>query len=106
MPAGSLKSAGNRNPMVRPGNTQDVSVTATAARNATAFTAGIEQIRISCDVPIRYKIGASDVTAGANDIYLPAGVVEFVRINNGVDTHISAIRVGLVNGTMNLAECN
>lgn len=102
--AGQASYKGNRQPAVRPGTSQNVTISGTTAKNATAFGADTELVRISCTTDLYYKIGGSSVEAAAADVLLPSGTTETVRINKGVDTHIAGIQVS-GGGVMNLAEC-
>lgn len=79
------------------GAAQSISVTATAAENATAFDANTRVISLYATVPVYLKFGVSDtVTATSSDHYFPAGVYYDVAIGGGDSAHlpyVSALRV-------------
>jgi hypothetical protein len=61
---------------------QAVAYTATAAATATAFSDGIHHIRISATTACHYKLAGTPV-ATTSDTYLPANVIEIIRVNPG-----------------------
>lgn len=67
---------------LRPGTTQKVSFTAAAAATATAVPADNAVARIVATQNCHYKIDPS-TAAVATDCFLPAGMVEYVRVNQG-----------------------
>lgn len=60
---------------------ENVAYTATAAASA-AFSAGINHIRLSATTACFYKIQGTPV-ATTSDTYLPANVIEIIRVNPG-----------------------
>lgn len=60
---------------------ENVAYTGTAAASA-AFASGINHIRIVATTAAYYKIAGTPV-ATSNDTYLPANVIEIIRVNPG-----------------------
>ena len=60
---------------------ENVAFTATAAASV-AFGAGINHIRLSATTACFYKIAGTPV-ATSSDTYLPANVIEIIRVNPG-----------------------
>lgn len=60
---------------------ENVAYTGTAAASA-AFSSGIHHIRLSATTACYYKLGANP-TATSSDTYLPANVIEIIRVNPG-----------------------
>jgi hypothetical protein len=60
---------------------ENVSYTGTAAASA-AFASGINHIRIVATTAAYYKIAGTPV-ATSSDTYLPANVIEIIRVNPG-----------------------
>lgn len=65
---------------------EDVAVSGTTAKTATAFDDGCTLVTISSDVDIRYAVGDfASATAAATDTYLPAGqIFSFVPAKTGL----------------------
>lgn len=100
----------NNNPIPvlrpRPGYAQSVAVTATSARNATAFDAITRVIGIYSTVPIFVRLGNSSVTATTSDHYLPADTYMDISIaSSSVQSYayIAAIRSSS-DGTLYISE--
>ena len=62
-------------------SSEAVAYTATAAAS-TAFSDGIHHIRISATTACHYKLAGTPV-ATTSDTYLPANVIEIIRVNPG-----------------------
>lgn len=62
-------------------SSEAVAYTATAAASA-AFSDGIHHIRISATTACHYKLAGTPV-ATTTDTYLPANVIEIIRVNPG-----------------------
>lgn len=80
---------------LRDGGAHAVSVTATSARNATAFDADTSVISLYATGPVYVKFGGSSVTATTSDHYFPGGVYYDVAIGGGAaghSTHVAALR--------------
>ena len=60
---------------------ENVAYTGTAAASA-AFASGINHIRIVATTAAYYKIAGTPV-ATSSDTYLPANVIEIIRVNPG-----------------------
>jgi len=60
---------------------ENVAYTGTAAASA-AFASGIHHIRIAATTACYYKIAGTPV-ATSSDTYLPANVIEIIRVNPG-----------------------
>lgn len=60
---------------------ENVAYTGTAAASA-AFSSGIHHIRIAASTACYYKIAGTPV-ATSSDTYLPANVIEIIRVNPG-----------------------
>ena len=93
------------------GAAHSISVTATSARNSTAFqtietpqgTKAGRIISIFATVPVYLKVGDSSVTATSSDHYFPAFTYYDFAIGKD-DTHIAFIRAGGNDGTVYLSE--
>lgn len=77
----------NGNPIQagRPLTTHNIAVGAASARPAQALSPNTGLIRIVATAKCHIAIGA-DPTATTDDFYLPAGVVDYIAIQPGVDT--------------------
>ena len=89
----------NNNPIpalrLRDGGAQKISVTATSARNATAFDADTRVISVYATSAVYIRFGGSSVTAAATDHYFPANTYYDIAIGGEESshyTHIAAIR--------------
>jgi hypothetical protein len=60
---------------------ENVAYTGTAGTSA-AFASGIHHIRIAATTACYYKLAAAP-TATSSDTYLPANVIEIIRVNPG-----------------------
>ncbi len=78
---------------------ENVAYTGTAAASA-AFADGIHHIRISATTAAYYKIAGTPV-ATTSDTYLPANVIEIIRVNPG--QKISFIQVS-TGGTASVSQ--
>lgn len=91
---------------LRAGGAQKISVSASSARNATAFDADTRVMSLYSDVPIYVALGDSSITASNADHYFPAGVYYDIAIGGdktGHATHIAALAVD-GDGTLYLSE--
>jgi len=76
-------------------NAHSISVTATSARNATAFDADTRMVAIYATGPCFLRSGGATVAATATDHYLPGGTYLYLSLGHGKagrDTHLAAIR--------------
>ena len=83
-----------------------INVSATSARNATAFAASTRVISLYCDTDIYIAFGNNSVNATTSDHFFPAGLYYDIAIGSersGHDTHIAAIRSS-VDGTLYISE--
>ena len=84
-----------------------ISVSATAAVNSTAFDSDTQIISLYADVPVYLKFGVSDtVTATTADHYFPAGIYYDLSIGGGSAgqfSYVSALRVS-DDGTLYISE--
>ena len=78
---------------------ENVAYTGTAAASA-AFASGINHIRIVATTAAYYKIAGTPV-ATSSDTYLPANVIEIIRVNPG--QKISFIQVS-AGGTASVSQ--
>ena len=91
---------------LRPGYAQNISVTATSARNTTAFDAATRVIGLYATVPVFVRLGNSSVTAAATDHYIPADTYMDVSVaGNEKQTYnyIAAVRASS-DGTLYVSE--
>lgn len=86
----------------RMGRSENITVSGTAANNATALNTTGSLIRIVSTTACYYKIGVSAIATTSN-VYLPADTVEYVGYNGG--EHISVIQAS-TGGTLNITECS
>lgn len=100
----------NNNPIPvlrpRPGYAQTVAVTATSARNATAFDAITRVIGVYATVPMFIRLGNSSVTATTADHYLPADTYMDISVAGGAAQsygYVAAIRASS-DGTLYVSE--
>lgn len=84
----------------KPGLSQNITSSGTAANNSTAFEANTSIIRISATAAIRYRVGPSAV-AVATDARLPADAIEYVGIVKG--DRLSVIQES-AGGTVSVTE--
>ncbi len=80
---------------LRTGGAHSISVTASSARNATAFNADTRVVSLYATGPVFVKFGTSSVTAATTDHYFPAGIYYDIAIGGGKTdqhTHLAAIR--------------
>jgi len=88
------------------GTARALTVTATSARNSTAFAADTRVISLYATGPVYIKFGSSSVTATTSDHYFPAGVYYDVAIGGGAVAqygYIAALRVD-TNCTLYISE--
>lgn len=80
---------------MRDGGAHAVNVTATSARNSTAFDADTRIISLYATGPVYLKFGSSSVTATTSDHYFPSGIYYDLAIG-GDDvkqyTHVAVLR--------------
>lgn len=74
-----------------------VAVSATSARNASAFDEDTKVISLYATGPVYLKFGDSSVSAGTSDHYFPADTYYDVAISGGGGkgvryTHVAALR--------------
>lgn len=100
----------NNNPIpvmrLRPGYAQSVAVTASSARNATAFDSLTRVIGIYATVPMFVRLGGNTVTAAATDHYLPADTYMDISVAGSTTqsyAYIAAIRSSS-DGTLYISE--
>lgn len=96
IPALSLKDSG----------AHSISVTATSARNSTAFDSDTQVISLYADVDVYVKLGDSSVTATTSDHFFPSGLYYDVSIGNertGHSTHVAVLRTD-TDGTLYISE--
>lgn len=78
-----------------PGKAHTLAVTATSARNTTAFDTATRVIGIYATVPVFVRLGSSSVTATNTDHYVPADTLIDIAIagdNEQSFTHLAAVR--------------
>lgn len=91
---------------LRDGGAQSISVTASSARNGTAFNADTRVISLYATGPVFVRFGGSSVTATTSDHYLPSGVYYDFAIGGGrlqQYTYIAALRAD-TNCTLYISE--
>ncbi len=91
---------------LRTGGSHAITVTATSARNATAFNAATRVISLYATVPIFVRLGDNTATAVATDHYIPADTSLDIAVagdNEQTATHIAAIRASS-DGTLYVSE--
>lgn len=101
-------SNGNPIPALRlkQGGAHTITIGASSARNASAFSADTSIISLYASVPVYLKFGNSSVTATAADHYFPAGVYYDISIggeNTAHYTHIAALQAE-GGGTLYISE--
>lgn len=80
---------------LKAGNAHSINVTATSARNTTAFDEATCTIAVYATGPCFIRSGNSTVTAATTDHYLPGGAYIYLSTGQGKagrDTHVAAIR--------------
>lgn len=88
------------------GGAHSISVSASSARNASAFDDNTKVISIYADVPVYIKMGDSSVTATASDHYFPEGIYYDFAIEGNASvrhTHIAVLRTS-TDGTVYISE--
>lgn len=95
---------GVRVPVARPAGTFKDTLTVDASGDKTAeFTKDYTVLRIVSDVACYYEVNqATGTDATSSDNYLPAGVVEYIYVNDGDFLHV--LRTD-TDGTMWVREC-
>jgi hypothetical protein len=91
---------------LRTGASHSVAVTATSARNATAFNAATRVIGLYATVPMFIRIGNNTATAVVTDHYLPAETYMDISVASGEDQiggYVAAIRA-TSDGTLHMSE--
>lgn len=86
---------GNPIPAIRlkNGGAHAISVTATSARNSTAFDSTTELVSLHATGPVFVKFGDSSVTATTSDHYFPAGIYYDFAIGGDASKQYSHIAV-------------
>ena len=69
---------------------ENITTSGVSAKNASEFDSACKFLRVVTDTDIYVKMGTSSVTASAGDMFIPAGVIEYLHVKTG-DTHIAAI---------------
>lgn len=89
----------NDNPIpalrLKQGGAHAITVTATSARNTTAFASDTQIISLYATSAVYIKFGNSSVTATSADHYFPAGIYYDIAIggeNSAHYTHIAVLR--------------
>lgn len=80
---------------LKPGGAHTIAVTATSARNATAFAAETRVIGVYATGPVFIRTGDNTVTATATDHYLPPDTYCDIAIGGSKRSqcsHLAAIR--------------
>lgn len=98
MPASNNPTLAKGVQALYPATHQSVSYTATHGVISNAVTSSI--IRVVCTTVAHIKIGTAPV-ATTSDVYMPAGVVEYFRVEPGVK--VSAIQ-SAAGGTLHVTE--
>lgn len=96
IPALSLKESG----------AHSIAVTATSARNGTAFGNATRVVSLYATTDVYVSLGDASVTASASDHFFPAGVYYDIAIGGDTSahhTHIAALRVSS-DGTLYISE--
>ncbi|MDB5492033.1 MAG: hypothetical protein JWO78_1882 [Micavibrio sp.] len=78
------------------GGAHAIAVTASSARNSTAFSAYTKVVSLYATGPVFVRFGTSGVTASALDHYFPSGVYYDFSLGGGKVphyTHIAVMRV-------------
>jgi len=91
---------------LRTGGSHSLSVTATSARNATAFNAATRVIGIYATAPVFVRLGGDTVTAVNTDHYIPADTYMDIAVagdDEQTATHLAAIRASS-DGTLYVSE--
>ena len=91
---------------LRTGGSHSLSVTATSARNATAFNAATRVIGIYATAPVFVRLCGDTVTAVNTDHYIPADTYMDIAVagdDEQTATHIAAIRASS-DGTLYVSE--
>jgi len=81
---------------LKSGGAHSISVTATSARNTTAFNADTRIISLYATGPVYVKFGDSSVTATTSDHYFPSGIYYDFSIGGdkvGHNTHVAVLQV-------------
>lgn len=80
---------------LRAGGAHAIAVTASSARNVSAFNADTRVVSLYATGPVFVKFGNSSVTAAATDHYFPGGVYYDFAVGGGKTdrfTHVAALR--------------
>lgn len=88
------------------GGAHSISVSASSARNASAFDDHTKVISVYADVPVYIKMGDSSVSASTADHYFPEGVYYDFAIEGNASvrhTHIAVLRAS-ADGTVYISE--
>ncbi len=86
-------------PVLRPGAVQKVNVTTTSAATAAAVSG--EVVRVVASVDCHFALGTAP-TATANDHYLPAGALEYLRVAAG--EKLAFLRSGTLDGIVTVTD--
>lgn len=100
----------NHNPIpalkLKDDGAHSVAVTASSARNVTAFANETRVISVYATSDMYVRLGDSSVTASSSDHFFPAGVYYDIAVGGDAkahDTHIAALRVS-ADGTLYISE--
>ena len=85
------------------GGTQVINYAGSSATIANAVSSATTLVRIVATTDCYYSVGQSP-TATTSDNFLPAGVIEYIRVNPNSDK-IAAIR-STTSGVLYVTECN
>ena len=80
---------------LKDGGAHTITVSATSARNATAFAASTGVVSLYADTDVYVAFGDNTVAATTGDHFFPAGLYYDVSIGSersGHDTHVAVIR--------------
>jgi hypothetical protein len=84
----------------RPGTSQNITVAAASAAVTNAFGSQTYAVRLASTTACWYVVAGTPV-ATTSDVYLPAGVIEIIKVNPG--EKVAAIQAS-AGGTMSVVE--
>lgn len=88
---------------MRIGVTQAIGLTGSSAATANAFSKNTIIVRLVASEPCFVRIGTGTPTATSADMYLPAGIPEYVGVNGYETLKAAAIAVS-ASGTLYVTE--
>lgn len=88
-------------PALKPSTVQTVAIAASSAATTSAVGATTRIVRVVADVACYIQVAASP-TASTSTTYLPAGVIEYLRVKEGSDK--VAVMHDTNTGTLNVTE--